>query len=1168
MDGRQHKTDAALSEKDFSIYLLPDNDEATLAATQIQAVRMAQNPERCHAIILFPNVAEAKRHSSSASIRQAYNAYMLVAGVWVRAGMERQSIPMGYQDFTDIKDNFLPRAQHYSQQIAKEVLLRSNMALLTQAIYDLKLLRYPCQIEHLIKIDERFRNFFNTKLSELAEKMPDNKLTKKEIEKSLRTSALEHTFQALKNRIADLEDCLQKIASQHVKTKSQGKNPFDKLPMDVLGYLYTFTDKPFTTISAINRKSRQLIHGWDWRSQLQHNFEMPPEYIAYIVNATDTPTQAKNKLKIVYQRLAHVKAKHKNIFNLFYRTLLTGCIDFPPLTVTTPSIPDFDTNKLEFYYNEALRLKNVYLIEYILTIVLIDKVKTYAAPKEFIAAAAIDALKQTRNLPLLSRMLPLCANYRDAASIVMALNEGPQPKHLLADCKGADELNVLIYGGQFDAARKLLQSGMVPNSGIVSLYDLGWDAPDYLPALDFGLYLLGVIEVHPHLLQEFSKGVQNDRAFPWAVIESKATRSFCQFLSRLTNHACRDIHDKGAAESLTRFYQFLKKKGYNKNSELISSSIKNKLPVLAAADGNLSIFKSQLANKEEGILINLLSTAIHHGRVNIVAYMIKRFGTNILFSYDSGEAILNTRHKAIIKYLVNDLKEPGLAIKINDSYLLGEPILGLENIDDQSAPIAMAQAIRNRWTAIVEYLVEDCHVKPDLDMIKTAIEIENTYVMDDNESIAYDLFIYLQNRCPDVSLTLDSEMLRNMSWKPTALISSWLNGPEGRKKHFQFTLEHLKDCLSHHKRPLIRAIIKSEEFPSLFAGLTEDEKAQFVLLRGFGETASKVILRTLLAEPDKNSKILQHMKLSREDKEVDFAHALILHDKELASVYINRQHPFLYLATSWADILKIKITSPYGINDNSHFSIDDFFAINANMLAWLEKTAISAPISSKALQHFTELFGTQLCLMLNYSYGKEAPDSGVLHKATRRGLSVTRGLKDELYKSLVEIFSTAFNYQRVLSTPSDSLVSAKKTDQANVSSVAQTTTQSSSRLFSLATASSSESSLSPSEKLETILEMHKHFNKLTLLETKDDYINDSIQQIRADINVMERKIRESQRIASTIPTHLLERMEKNIDIVRQHLNDDSFITCTQKMSECCKKLSTAFSPPSSQSNAP
>jgi ribosomal protein S15P/S13E len=1068
------------------------------------------------------------------------------------------------------------------QHKSKTKAAQADIALLTKTINHLKMIRYVSQMEHLIETDETFKTIFDKKLSELSESFkkmsdalsPDTQLTKKAQEKrqsDMRNQALNHTFQALKNRITKLEDTLQKTAIQLVGTPST-TSPFEKLPLDILSHIYTFSDNPVGELSSINRTSRHVIRQGDWMRRLTKEFDMLPEYFSYILKPHDSKIDANAKLRIVYQRLAHLRRNHTDIFNLLYKSLLAGCIDFTPLTVTTSAIPAFDDNKIGFYYNEAVRLRNLRLIENILEKVFIKNITSNLSLLSFICLEAIDAAKQAKNFRLLRSMLAVCykninadinadwttANREYAAKIRIALNEGPQPEKLLADNKGIDYLNTVILGRQFDTARQLIESGITPDHSTWSIYhDFIKIGGHRSAAIDFAFFMLREIESRPNSLQKLGLTSKDPHG------EIRSIQSLSLFVAILSNNLfspTRPRYDQspllphfGSIESWTQFADFLEK---NRLDSKLIQSIKNLITDLAVAEGNLALLKSAQFDTKENTITRLMSIAIEHGHIPILHHLATQCNSNSLFTHDVTVAIVHTPHKSIIKFLAEDPDITHIVEKKKETTSSDNEMSARQILTDLNhpSPSFMKIAIRKHWSAVVKYCVEDCHLKPDLEMIEIAIRSTSLTTFARFTKKSYDLFIYLQAQRPDLSLTLAPNTLRQISSAPL----SWLDGPEGRKRHFQFTVDHLRDCLSNHSKSF-NAIVASEEFPDLFEQLTDNEKRRLFEIAEDYHT-DKIIFGLLLKNTDNHNKPPLPLVLSQEIKIKHFAVALTFQDPDFASLFLNKENRFLYAVYSWEDVASIRLES----NDGSRVKIN-LFTISPKMLAWLE-TALNSPIPDPLLKNYAENFSYRLCRQINYLYQLQSADwyygifPNFINGSNDPSVVSHRNACKRMFE---EIYYTTVDYQRQLVEHRKPIVITEQIEQTN-KSAASVETQHSPKLFSTPLASTSYQDASP---LETILDLRKHFDKLNQLESKDDNFNGRIQEIRANINVIERKIRESKTSSSSPPLRFLTRLGENISHVQEHLTanekDPSFIEYAQKMSECCDRLSQAFSPASS-----
>jgi hypothetical protein len=685
-----------------------------------------------------------------------------------------------------------------------------------------------------------------------------------------------------KNR-KELEKTLSTIPFE-VDTHSQVGNFFAKLPTDIQQYLYTFTDSYSVDLKTIDQQSYRVVssRGY-WRQLLQRDFGMPPQYFRWIIEKNDDEATAVFKLRTVYKRLAIVESRHPEHYK-FYKTLLDVGINFLPLTSMRAPFPDFDTQVMLLYFNEALILEHVPLIEHILQKVFIENVAKEEFVHHFTVKAAVAAATIIKNKTLLNKIRDTYGEYSDVYDDVQLCIEVLTQEKLLLETEATQFLHDCMYYGCLDDARKLLENGTKPNERTLKL------AFDYKVKNDFIFYLLNLSGQYPRLLFEVAL---NDEGYGNKLIKFLAQHADAKFVQ----HFWEIAYDNDLFKYRGSLFRALH-----------DLSLQN-----AATQGDLAYIKRKQIDPERVEV--LLRQAIRGGQLEVLEYLNlpQHFGVRALFQhYDAVCTVLEKcPHKNIVKHCVENLgvtqstssEENADSSRKRLSKLLQEwPIhaakygnLEVLNYFLHEAPqdfklpavsLILETAMIHNKEVIVQYIVEKLKQFPTPDNVEAVVSKK------DNAARPYDF-----------------------------VISSICKQPE-----FRFAHAHVMMSINHVHANLAAAIAASPEFSTLFASLPEGDKNRFlnVVLAIRDKDYTMVSLKKIIALMPHSTAIDFETKLKC------LATALHFQDEEAIKIFMNVNNKLWYVCSSWGEVNQVEL------ENKAEFDFNAMMFDKPKLLAWFE----------------------------------------------------------------------------------------------------------------------------------------------------------------------------------------------------------------------------------------
>jgi hypothetical protein len=566
---------------------------------------------------------------------------------------------------------------------------------------------------------------------------------------------------------------------------------FQSLHPDLMGQTLLYLSD-LDDLRKVNRSLRKEIdYAPHWRQRLQSDFGLSLDYCKLITKDKKNPGAA---LRIIYQRLAHLKAEHLHTYRECYENnIIKHSIDFPPLLATGPVYPVVDEAKRVGYLAEAMRLRNLRFAES-LFLQMISEASGEVSVVIF--EQMIEVAAELHNMTLLERMLSCEIDPAHVERIEFALS---CIRRLSSDQMATDLFHPAIKNGQYVLATHMLLQKKVNLTKTTLAF--------VVSKREYNNY------DHKNLILELARMAQAEPAllnFP----NSSVFNSFVDVL-----------REKADITLLETIYQSLD------SSPEYQEILRTCLLECIVMSGDLSRIKSYEQDKKltEKEWYQLTRFAIKHGQLSILKHVIHTQDKSTLINDASVRYNIKSCHyKKIVKYLVEEFKlfesldheEKSEASHVSQNN--GKPLsvlaasFGWYNWLEAAtqwgrpevvkylvheAPImfrltateaTLGDAIIFNQVASARYLVESCGIKPTRDHVRRAAS--QGY---------HELVVYLLSQCLDISTDdLSSKQLllymRRLNQPNDAVNKAldWLTGPEGVKRGFQFNLEALIEGLS------------------------------------------------------------------------------------------------------------------------------------------------------------------------------------------------------------------------------------------------------------------------------------------------------------------------------------------------------------------------------------
>jgi hypothetical protein len=1067
----------------------------------------------------------------------------------------------------------------------------SRIENLTKKINQLKFILSEKQSKHFLDLKENalLKRVYKQKKSELlAAHKKQTWFPSKQTKREIKTQALNHVFGIIKNTLVTYEETkrtlqkrLPRIISKPPVETPAADTTLDKLSLDVVRYILTFLDMS-ADLSTTSKLFRAAInHPAYWRQLLRRDFLMPLSYFRYIPQSSHHALTVAN-VRNVYHRLNYLKKYDADLYNTFYKTLLESDIDFPPLTASAPSRPVLETNMLFIYFREAKRLNNAYLIRRVLENIFIktnladlleNKADLLYKPDDFIDNDSIQHAKKAKNIALLRSMLlyleerPFSGIFRDQIQSflrVMSYQAMP-PKQLFLDSKATAYLNDLIREAQFDTAYQLLQAGVLPDI-LTLMHVMAHLDKQRDQSVKLFFCLLDLTETNSEFLRDIAQSDFMVR---------------CGFFEWLSTLGSKNI------EPIKKFHKIAKKSGFFDKKYLAKRLQGDSLLDLAISEGNLSSIQYCRIRKEQ--VYDLLIQAMVTDQLPVFQYFITRFGKAVLF--EIAIHLANCHNKDIMKYLIEDLnilqlakeaKQTDLKLKESCALILALPSawqrvetdsenkLKILNYLYHEAPEEARQiptletlhhAVEQGHEAVVTYLIEACHLVPNEKTLNSALKYDEheiaRYLLKIHPALLSTLTIL------DVNSLLQTCVSQLYDARPVHPFFSWLMGPEAKKQGFQLDLDYLKKCIDTQSKALTVAMMTMPEFPNLFSQLNAGKKSTLLgmMVFSFPRSTYSIYIKTLFMLL-KNSP--DNVEISQAIKADAFYQALLVQDKELASLLLNKQDKFLH---------RFYIAQASGSFNQSLLA--KFHRVSPHMLAWLE-VALNETIPENVLEiianHFAtngrELMGlvpanNAFVEMFGLFFGDLLPDLHANDPVLKN---------NELIK---KIFLTALNHQRELIRQDktvadfnalDTIIPTKLPEEKHmvpttnpsknpeaqdkkISTLNESTTTYSFRLFSTHSSVPAGRSL-----MEMVRQMGRTADLLSQIPLENSDFKHAIQQVKSDIAFLDSHIGKSEVGLATIPLHAVQRLQDNIRDIKQYLSNPSSVVLAEQLMTYCRVL--------------
>jgi hypothetical protein len=591
---------------------------------------------------------------------------------------------------------------------------------------------------------------------------------------------------------------------------------------DLLRSIFLYTSHPPEDLSVLCRQSSEAVkHPAYWRQLLIRDFDMPPHYWNAMIPAHQDPTAT---LKVIYQRLVHLKKQHPETYQHYKDVIIDRGIHFLPLYAMGPVYPVIDAAERSFYLIEAMRLKNIGLAQHILLQMFPEKYDEEKQTEWFfnLSDAIFDiaaemATKTTQrsskeeaadvdNQTLLRRMRPYLDNDRIRVADSILSNTKISP----SDKQATENLNILIQRGRLSVAIKMLQRGAAPNEESMEYFSR------ILNHSDSDNFLFELIKLAPQYPQ---------------LLNVSSLQYFCRSLIDVLREKADTALIEAIYNAAKQFPQI-----YNSNR---FAEIRRCLLESAVIHGNLSALQTYEKNTRKKVAKDIIGFAIQHGQLAILQHFIGQVDKATLICSDRiTRAIMLCSHLHIVKYLIEEVKlldlkssqsavgyllEVWQSIKHRKHKVVEKCLSGLRRSWLESA------VIHGKHVDILEYLIyqapEHCRLTPTSNILTYAVDeavarylIERCGIRPQKHQL-YKSYHFERN--PVLGTYLLSQFLDNMEslvsedilWnvvsrrqKPNDTankILDWFMGPEGKKRavnreylesHF---LLHAKSYQSH-----------------------------------------------------------------------------------------------------------------------------------------------------------------------------------------------------------------------------------------------------------------------------------------------------------------------------------------------------------------------------------